>query len=192
MNKYLKYVDKGLKSPSALLIARLVAILVIVCQLGCSSTKVKEYAEETPVLSLQEYFNGEIDAYGIFQNRSGKVVKRFHVLMRASWKGDVGTLDETFTYSDNSTSRRVWILQRTGKNTFTGTAGDVVGQAYGEVAGNTFYWNYVLDLEVDGSHYHVKFDDWMYLMDKKIMLNKSKMSKWGFDLGEVTLTFIKR
>lgn len=29
------------------------------------------------------------------------------------------------------------------------------------------------------------FDDWM-------MLNRSYMRKWGFNLGEVTLTFVKR
>jgi len=29
-------------------------------------------------------------------------------------------------------------------------------------------------------------------MDDKVMMNRSYMSKWGFDLGEVTLTFVKR
>jgi hypothetical protein len=44
-----------------------------------------------------------------------------------------------------------------------------------------------------GEHtWNVEFDDWMYLMDEQTMLNKSKMSKWGFDLGEVTLAFSKQ
>jgi len=67
----------------------------------------------------------------------------------------------------------------------------VIGEAHGESAGNAFHWKYTLDLPVGDSNYHVKFDDWMYLMDDKIMLNKSKMSKFGVYLGEVTLVFIK-
>ena len=53
-------------------------------------------------------------------------------------------------------------------------------------------WRYVLAFPVDGKVYHVDFDDWMFLMDDKVMLNRSYMSKWGFNLGEVTLTFVKR
>lgn len=67
----------------------------------------------------------------------------------------------------------------------------MVGEAIGELAGNTLHWRYVLALPVDGKVYHVDFDDWMFLMDK-VMLNRSYMSKWGFALGEVTLTFVKR
>lgn len=159
---------------------------------ACTSVSVKEYREESPKLKLEEYLNGDIDAYGIFQDRSGRVVKRFHVRIAASWKEGVGTLDERFEYSDGSKSQRVWTLRRTGPDTYSGTAGDVIGEARGEVAGNAFFWKYVLDLEVDGSRYHVNFDDWMYLMDEKVMLNRSKMSKFGLYLGEVTLTFIKR
>jgi hypothetical protein len=32
----------------------------------------------------------------------------------------------------------------------------------------------------------------MYLMTDKVMLNKAAMSKFGFHLGEVTLSFVKR
>ena len=50
----------------------------------------------------------------------------------------------------------------------------------------------MLALPVDDKVYNVDFDDWMFLMDDKVMLNRSYMSKWGFNLGEVTLTFVKR
>jgi hypothetical protein len=68
----------------------------------------------------------------------------------------------------------------------------VVGEAIGEVSGNALRWRYVLALPVDGKVYNVDFDDWMFLMDDKVMMNRSYMRKWGFDLGEVTLTFVKR
>jgi len=159
---------------------------------GCSSVKIDEYRAETPVLELRDYFDGTIDAWGMFQDRSGKVVKRFHVLIEASWQGDTGTLDEQFTYSDGTTQRRVWTITRLGPGRYSGRADDVVGEAAGEAAGNALRWRYVLALPVAGKVYHVDFDDWMFLMDDKVMLNRSYMSKWGFDLGEITLTFVKR
>ena len=67
-----------------------------------------------------------------------------------------------------------------------------MGEARGEAAGNALRWRYVLALPVDDKIYHVDFDDWMFLMDDKVMLNRSAMSKWGFHLGDVTLSFHKR
>ncbi|MBC7649125.1 MAG: DUF3833 domain-containing protein [Vitreoscilla sp.] len=163
---------------------------------GCASPQISEYASEKPVLDMRQYFNGTIDAYGVFTDRSGKVVKRFTVVMDCKWTGapgqEVGVLDENFTYSDGTKDRRVWTLKRGADGKYLGTAGDVVGQANGEEKGNAFRWGYTLKLPVDGKVIEVQFDDWMYLMNDKVMLNKAEMSKFGFKLGEVTLSFVKR
>jgi hypothetical protein len=163
---------------------------------GCAGPQVADYAAEKPLLDMRQYFNGTLDAYGVFTDRSGKVVKRFTVVMSCSWSGppgaETGVLDEAFTYSDGSTDRRVWTLKRTPDGRYTGTAGDVLGSAAGEEKGNAFRWGYTLRLPLDGRTIDVQFDDWMYLMNEKVMLNKALMSKFGFRLGEVTLSFVKR
>ncbi len=158
---------------------------------GCSSVQVQEYKNEKPTLVLENYLNGNLEAHGFFQDRSGKIVKRFKVFMKAHWNGDTGTLDEDFQYSDGTKSKRVWTIRKKTSGKYIGTAADVIGEASGETAGNAFRWKYTLDLPVDDKTYHVQFDDWMYLMEEGIMLNKSKMSKFGIYLGEVTLVFIK-
>ena len=159
---------------------------------GCAGPQVSDYAQEKPQLDMREYFNGTLDAYGLFTDRSGKVVKRFTVVMKCSWNGDTGVLDEDFTYSDGTKDRRVWTLKRGADGKYTGTAADVLGDANGEEKGNAFRWGYTLKLPVDGKIIEVQFDDWMYLMTDKVMLNKAVMSKFGFKLGEVTLSFVKR
>lgn len=163
---------------------------------ACSSPSVTQYANEKPNLDLSEYFNGTIDAYGIFTDRSGEVKKRFTVLLVAQWKvvdgKKVGTLDESFEYSDGTKQKRIWTLTETAPGKYIGRADDVVGEALGESAGNALNWAYTLALPVDGTIYHVQFNDWMYLVTPKVMLNKAKMSKFGIDLGEVTLSFYKR
>jgi hypothetical protein len=170
----------------------LLAAAFTLCLSACASNTVERYRAERPVLDLKTYLNGTLDAWGMFQGRSGEVQKRFHVVIDARWEGDTGILDENFKWSDGTTSRRVWTLKTHPDGTFRGTADDVVGEAVGEVAGNALRWRYVLALPVDGKVYHVDFDDWMFLIDDKVMLNRSYMSKWGFALGEVTLTFVKR
>ena len=163
---------------------------------GCAGPQLADYASEQPVLDMRQYFNGTLDAYGLFTDRSGKVVKRFTVVMKCNWQGppgmETGVLDEDFTYSDGTKQRRIWTLKRQPDGRFTGTADDVVGEATGQEKGNAFRWGYTLKLPVDGRIIEVQFDDWMYLMNDKVMLNKAEMSKFGVKLGEVTLSFVKR
>ncbi len=159
---------------------------------GCASPRVDSYREELPILDLRQYFDGEIEAHGMFQSRSGKVVRRFTVAIKGSWNGNVGTLEEDFVYSDGSTDRRVWTITKIDEHNYIGTADDVIGEAKGTAYGNALRWRYVLALPVDDKIYHVDFDDWMYLVDDQVMLNRSEMRKFGIRLGEVTLAFRKK
>ena len=158
---------------------------------ACASQSLEGYAQERPVLDLARYFNGVVDAHGIFQDRSGQIVRRFTVVMDCRWEGDQGVLDEAFSYSDGSTQRRVWRLTKHADGRYTGRADDVVGEAEGQESGNAFRWNYTLRLPVDGKEYDVQFDDWMFLVDERVMLNRATMSKFGITLGEVLLSFTK-
>jgi hypothetical protein len=159
---------------------------------GCAGVDPATYAAEKPVLDLRRYFDGDVDAWGVFLDRSGKVARRFTVKMKCSWQGDVGTLDEDFTYSDGTLEKRVWTIRKLPGGRYTGTAGDVVGEAQGIASGNALNWRYTLALVVDGRTWNVQFDDWMYQMDERVMLNRATMSKFGVRLGEVLLSFSKR
>ncbi|MBU6436523.1 MAG: DUF3833 domain-containing protein [Betaproteobacteria bacterium] len=160
---------------------------------GCASVDVRSYANEKPVLDLAQFFNGPVDAWGLVTDRSGKVVRRFTVRLVGTWSGSgdtqTGTLDEHFTYSDGKTEQRVWTLRKMPGGRYIGTAGDVVGEALGQAAGNALNWHYTLRLPVDGSVYDVQFDDWFYQMDDKVLLNRAQMSKFGIKLADITIAF---
>ena len=159
---------------------------------GCASAPVpQDYAAEKPVLDLKTYFNGPMTAHGLFTDRAGKVQRRFVVKLVGRWQGDVGTLEEDFAYSDGKLERRVWTITSLGDGRYKGTAADVIGEAAGEARGNALRWNYTLRLPVGDTTYDVQFDDWMYLMDERVMLNKASISKFGFHVGDVTLSFYK-
>lgn len=158
---------------------------------GCSSTGIEQFRQERPLLDLTAYFNGIVDAWGVVRNRDGTISRRFRVEIRASWQDGVGTLDETFTYSDGGTQRRVWTLRRSGAG-WVGTAADVVGEARGEVAGNALRLRYVLDYPWNGSSVHLDVDDWMWLVDEHVLLNRSTISKFGVEVAQVLISFRRR
>ena len=159
---------------------------------GCANPQVTDYAQERPLLELDRYFTGRVLAHGVFQKRNGTVARRFTVVMDCHWEGNQGVLDEAFTYSDGTTERRIWRLTKHADGRYTGRADDVVGEAQGQTSGNAFRWNYTLRLPVDGKEYEVQFDDWMFLVDDRVMLNRATMSKFGVTLGEVLLSFTKQ
>ena len=159
---------------------------------GCAGVAIPAYADQKPVLDLRRYFDGRLDGWGMVQDRDGQVLRRFTVAMQASWQGDSGTLDETFVWSDGERQRRVWTLSQRAAGRFVGTADDVVGEAIGQSAGNALNWRYVMALPVDGRGWHVEFDDWMFLVDERVLLNRATMSKFGIRLGEVTLSLTRR
>jgi len=98
---------------------------------GCASQQLASYANEKPQLDLRSYFNGTLQAHGMFSDYSGTVVKRFRVRMVCTWQGDEGTLDEDFSYADGSVQKRIWHLRAGPDGTYTGRADDVVGIAQG-------------------------------------------------------------
>jgi hypothetical protein len=158
---------------------------------GCATVDVANYRAERPALDLAEYFNGTVDGWGMFQDRSGQVIRRFTVRIDAKWDGNRGTLDEHFEFSDGERQNRVWTLVKDGDR-YTGTAGDVVGTGQGIQQGNAFNMRYVLRVPWSGRTIDVDMDDWMWRIDEQTVLNRTAMTKFGFRVGEVTLSFRKR
>ena len=157
---------------------------------GCAAIDPGVYADQQPRLDLQRYFNGTLEGHGMFSNRSGQVERRFVVTIAASWKDGVGTLDERFVWSDGETERRVWTLRTDGPGRWIGTAEGVLGEARGVVSGNALHWTYRYRLRTaDGGSYDLSFDDWMFLIDDRVMLNRAVMRYFGIRVGEVLISF---
>ena len=161
----------------------------VVALAGCASITPADYAAEKPVLDLQRYFDGVVEGWGMVQDRSGKVLRRFHVRMECTWRGNEGRLDERFEWSDGKREQRIWNIVKRDGGRYTGTAGDVVGEAAGVAAGNALQWRYVLRLPEDQGGWEVDIDDWMWLVDERTLLNRSTITKFGIRFAEITIAF---
>jgi len=151
-------------------------------------------------LTLEEFFDGRLVAHGQFQDILGTVRRSFVVQIAGEWDGQTLRLVEDFVYEDGSTEQRVWTLVKTGPiqadQTWQGTAPGVIGVATGEENGNRFNWRYEIDLPVpaaDGTAdtLRVTFDDWMWQLTDDRLFNRAYMKRFGFDIGDVSISFEK-
>ena len=154
---------------------------------------INKYKNTKPKLILEEYFSGEIQAWGQFEDAFGIVRKKFTCKIISDWDNKTSTLtiNENFIYDDGVEENRVWKLIKVHNNYYEGTTDNIVGIANGYTCGNTFHWKYKFELPLYGRKTRVSFDDFMYLQDDNVIINKAKMKKFGIKLGTVLLFFKK-
>jgi len=156
---------------------------------GCNKMSIEQYQNRSPHFVLEEYFLGQTRAWGIFQNRSGEVERQFTVDILGKMVDGNLVLEEDFIYADGTLDRRVWTITKIDEHNYEGRASDVIGHATGKAYGNALSWAYTLDLPYKDATVKVQFDDWMFLQEDGVLINRAKMSKFGVFLGEVTLVF---
>lgn len=171
------------------LVALLFGLLIGIT--GCSSVSVQDYAGRLPEMQPESFFSGDLTAHGVVKNRAGKVIRYFNAQIKAYWNGPVGTLEEDFIFDDGEKQRRVWTLVRQADGRYIGTAGDVVGEGIAEVAGNSMFLEYVLEVPYGDGSINLSIDDRMYLVQPNVLVNESKMKKFGIRVGEILLVIKK-
>ena len=158
---------------------------------ACGSMTTAQFSGGRPVMALEEYFQGDSTAYGLFLSRSGDVKRQFKVAMHGAWDGSVLKLDEDFTYDDGERQQRHWTFRKTGAQDWEGTAPDVIGPAIGHFDGNAYRMAYTANLKAGDSTYELNFDDWLFRQSDSVVLNNAKVSKYGFEVGQVQLVFVR-
>jgi len=158
---------------------------------GCSGMHIDEFQKTQPEFVLEEYFQGHTVAWGLFEDRFGRVQRQFVVEINGTWDGTTLIINEDFVYNDGETENRIWTVVKTGDSTYVGETENSIGQALGESQGNAFHWAYDFNLKVGDSSWKVGFDDWMFLQPDGVLLNKAVVTRWGFKIGTVFLAFSK-
>jgi hypothetical protein len=146
--------------------------------------------ENSPLL-LEDFFNGKSTAHGQVMSRSGTVTRRFTVHIDSSWIGNVGTLKEEFEWSDGEKTSRVWTVKKTGESSYEGTAADIIGTAIGASLGHSFFWKYRMLVNTGKATCKIRFDDRLYKVGEKILLNESVMYWYGLRVGKILISFQK-
>lgn len=170
-------------------------LFIILLFTGCSQTDMKKFQNNTPKLDLFEFFAGETIAYGIFEDRFGNLKRQFRVNINGKIDNQILTLDEDFLYDDGEQAKRIWKIEKKIDNNqkiiYEGQADDVEGKASGSISGNALNWSYDIYLNIKGSDIKVHFNDWIYKQSKDLAINRAYVSKFGINIGSVTLVFLR-
>ena len=153
--------------------------------------KPTDFKDQKPRLIIEDYLSGNVKAWGVLQNRSGKVIRQFSADLNGSWDGQQLILDEKFNWSDGEVQKRQWTIKKIDDHNYEGTAGDVVGIAKGFSYGPAFKFEYVLLVPVKKREIKITFDDWIFKQDEKVAINRATMTKFGFKVAELTVMFVK-
>ena len=177
-----------MKSLTAILLVTLTLIIARTIFLSFRAQSPQDYTGTGPEFILQEHLSGRIVSEGLIYGPTGRVTDTFVAEMYGDWRGDSGTLTESFTYSSGRTQQRKWSLAIGPDNTFTATADDVVGEARGVVSGSTVMLNYRITLPEHAGGHTLGATDWMYLTENGVVLNRSEMRKFGIKVAELIAT----
>ena len=147
-----------------------------------------------PDLKMEEYFEGRLTATGEYWDRKGELARTFTVDLQGNWDGTTLTIVEDFVYNTGTEFQRIWKLQKDGEYGWVGTAGDTVGLARGVEDGAIFSWDYAVNLERtpgEGDFIKVFFDDVLWRVSERKVVNYAVMKKFGMRVGEVIVRFDK-
>ena len=171
---------------------KLVHPLCLMLLMGaCSSTSVTDYQDREPRFEPESFFDGALTAHGVVKDFSGTAIRHFNADIVGCWSDGVGTLDESFVFDDGEQQTRIWTLTPSGDQTDIGTADDVIGDGTARWEGNAMFLDYTLRIALEDSSIDVHIDDRMYRISDNVVVNESKMRKWGFGVGEIVLTLIR-
>ena len=172
---------------------KILCLILLFFLTGCANNmKPSDFINKEPRLIIEEFLSGEVKAWGVLQNRSGKVIRQFKADLNGNWDGKKLILDEEFDWDDGEKQKRKWTINKIDEHNYEGTASDVVGKAKGYSYGSAFKFEYVLLVPVKGKNIKITFDDWIFKQDEKIAINRATMKKFGFKVAELTVVFEKK
>ena len=172
-------------------ISLIILLFLITSCSNNSAMKPEDFKNKEPRLIIEEYLSGNVKAWGVLQNRSGKVTRQFSADLNGTWDGKQLVLKEKFNWDDGEVQDREWTINKIDEHNYEGTAGDVVGKAKGYSYGSAFKFEYVLLVPVKGKEIKITFDDWIFKQDYRVAINRATMTKFGFKVAELTVVFVK-
>lgn len=140
---------------------------------------------------LLSWLEGRTSGQGVFEDRKGRIRRRFTVEAVGHASGNSLILDEHFHFDDGEHQQRRWTLMRGADGTFTGRCEDGVGDARGSFQDSVAYLVSELRLKVGRRLIAMRFDDAFYPLGADAVLNRSTVTKFGFRLGQVLISFHK-
>ena len=78
---------------------KILGLILLLILTGCANTmKPTDFKDQKPRLIIEDYLSGNVKAWGVLQNRSGKVTRQFSADLNGTWDGKQLILKEKFNF----------------------------------------------------------------------------------------------
>ncbi|MEM6602825.1 MAG: DUF3833 family protein [Pseudomonadota bacterium] len=142
---------------------------------------------------FKRFFTGDVEGWGVFHGRNQHADQHFSAAMHTKWlSSDEAILNEDFIWSDGRKQERKWHITFEDTDRFTATADDIIGKAYGLIEDNALRMSYeMIVTRASGQKINLTFDDRLYRVSEKSIINKTLIKKFGIHIGSLSSAFVK-
>ena len=140
---------------------------------------------------FEEFFLGNVAASGFFEDRFGNVRRRFSAEVRGHIEDKTLILQEDFRFDNGEDQQVRWTIDRDRRGNYQGTSNSIVGKALGKKSMDIVRWVYRVSIPVGRFSLLCRCSDVFYQQTETVVLNRTKLRKFGFLIGEITIVFQK-
>ena len=80
---------------------KFIVLFLLILTTGCANKmKPTDFKDQKPRLVIENYLSGNVKAWGVLQNRFGKVTRQFKADLNGKWDGSQLILNEVFDWND--------------------------------------------------------------------------------------------
>lgn len=155
------------------------AILAVFLLTSCELLQQKKpdpqisYLSQGPRMDMQQFFEGDIEAFAIVQDAQGKIIKSYTSKVYGEWDENKGLVKKKFYFNNGKKDSRTWLVTDNKNNTFDAVGHDMAEPARGKQMGNALQMLYALYVKENGLKTKVRFEDSYYLVNKNAMIATS-------------------
>ena len=159
---------------------------------GFPGQTLTDYEDQGPEFDVRKHLSGPLRCEGLIYGPLGRVTSRFTADMLGTWDGNSGTLAETLRYDSGAVQQRAWHLELDKNNRIIARADDVIGAGRGGQSGPAVQLCYDIRLPEEAGGHVLNVVDWMYIVDRKTIINRSQFRKYGIKVAELVATIRPR
>ncbi|MEM8839185.1 MAG: DUF3833 family protein [Pseudomonadota bacterium] len=173
-------------------LATAASLALVIAPAFLTSATAKEAQGDSVPFTLEDYFVGKSVARGVFVSKIAGANRAFDVYLDGQFDGTILTLREDFVFADGEKDRKTWVFEKIADNQYRGTREDVVGDTLVTIKDNVARFSYLVEIKrKDKDPIKVRFKDKMILKEDGLLLNRARVSKFGFPIANVQVNFRK-
>ena len=160
---------------------------------SCKEVDIDLYQDQTPQITIQNFFDGNLIGHGIIHNDNNIVERTYTLEIEAKWYSKTGFVEKIYRFNDGEIITKKLSFKLIDDFNFIIESDEIVGYGQGSQSGNTIKIDYIFKyFDESGSKKEVNVTDWLYKTDNNNLINITEYKKLGGRIGDKYITSISK